>query len=258
MHGILFAIGVALFLGLSAAFHVGIPLAIAALVGLAIIAATGRSARFGKKKFALTAIFLILVPLAAVLYERNQTAVNPDLNHTHADFAVWIGGKQLDFSGAKYMTTESREAKLPPGDPERYLHLHDGNGHVIHRHKPGLRLGDFFASIGFSVASGKQGEWCWYAVKADRPFDGCLSGPIKLYVNGKAYVDSKGNGPFEYVFQDGDHLLIADAVDPSEVQHELSTMTDDACKYSKTCPGRGPAPAESCISDPAAPCRIVP
>ena len=35
---------------------------------------------------------------------------------------------------------------------------------------------------------------------------------------------------------------------------ELQEMTDDACKYSKTCPWRGEPPAESCIADPAVPC----
>ena len=39
-------------------------------------------------------------------------------------------------------------------NPDRkYLHLHDGNGHVIHRHKPDLTLGDFFHSLGMTMTS---------------------------------------------------------------------------------------------------------
>ncbi|HRH94119.1 MAG TPA: hypothetical protein PKV72_06345, partial [Candidatus Peribacteria bacterium] len=108
-----------------------------------------------------------------------RPALNPDPNHTHADFAVWIGGKQQDFSAPKYMSGESTDV-VHDERLSKYFHLHDGNGRVIHRHKPGLPLGDFFASIGFAFGSQKAGEWCWYAQKDAAPFTKCDSGPMKL------------------------------------------------------------------------------
>ena len=176
---------------------------------------------------------------------------NPDANHAHADFAVWTHGKQFDFSDAKYMMTEDEEQAAPANSPKKYFHLHDGNGHVIHRHKPGRPLSDFFSSIGFGVASEKQGEWCWFTLSKKHPFSACESGPMHVYVNGNMWP---GN-PFDYVFQDNDQLLLTDASTDTEVRHELSLMTHDACLYSETCPWRGKAPTESCVSDPTVPCK---
>jgi hypothetical protein len=217
------------------------------------------------------AVILLLPPYAP----------NPDPNHVHADFAVWIGGKQLDFSDPKYMSAppktaqnsifdhfipvasahngvdDEHEEETIPG--REFLHLHDGNGYVIHRHKPGLTLGDFFASIGFSVASGKEGEWCWYQMKEGRPFDKCESGPMHLYVNGELYTHKDplgGDNPLSYVFNDGDQLLLTDATEPREIKWELWNLTSQACKYSKTCPWKGTPPTESCIADPTVPCTL--
>ena len=190
--------------------------------------------------FCLAGIVLIVVFMARFLFQ--ESAKNPDPNHAHADFAVWIGGKQMDFTAEKYMTTEATGGKAPTGNP--YLHLHDGNGHVIHRHKPGLGLGDFFWSLGIDSTHD-----CW-----TKPRRLCLTsdGPLlRLFVNGKEIVPYQDN----YIFADGDHVLITEATDPAEISHELALMTDDACKYSKTCPWKGPAPTESCIADPTVPCK---
>lgn len=179
---------------------------------------------------------------------------NPDPNHTHADFAVWTRGEKLDFSDATYMSGSSKEpAGEHPDDDHKHptLHLHDGVGHVIHSHKPGQPFGDFFASIGFSIASEKPGEYCWYALSANHPFSGCESGPMHLYVNKLLFY---GENPLDYIFNDGDHLLLTDAVSPEALERELAAMTDDACRYSQTCPRRGRPPLENCVADPAVPC----
>ena len=75
---------------------------------------------------------------------------------------------------------------------------------------------------------------------------------LRLFVNGKElpYVDHDN-----YVFADGDRILITDATTDAEVRQELSLMTDDACLYSKTCPWRGAPPTEGCVADPEVPCR---
>jgi hypothetical protein len=181
-----------------------------------------------------------------VLGACNRTPVaNPDPNHTHADFAVWIDGHQMDLSGPQFMSGTSDEADPNHTKHDPYLHLHDGNGHVIHRHKPGLTVADFFASLklGFTdrcFSSGIPGE------------DGelCSEHPFRLFVNGT----EQSFNALTYAFQDGDHILITTATEDAVIKEQLSLMTDDACLYSKTCPWRGEPPTENCIADPEVPC----
>jgi hypothetical protein len=91
-----------------------------------------------------TAIFFLFAKLSSGEAVAAVPAVNPDPNHTHADFAVYIDSKRVDFSDPKYMSTGQKHLS-------QYFHLHDGIGTVIHRHKPGLTLGEFFASLGFMM-----------------------------------------------------------------------------------------------------------
>ncbi len=210
---------------------------------------------------ALAGLVLLCGAVAAVVFiPTPEPAVNPDPNHTHADFAVWINGKQLDFSAAKYMTTEAQEAKLKAGDLRLYLHLHDGNGHVIHRHKPGLTLRDFFETLGatFRVQNGHN-----LCVHFPQTREVCQDEAAhKDWV--MVMNDNQTNFDPAYVFKDGDAILISfngwgDVMPEdkweAELHREWSLMTHDACLYSKTCPARGPAPTESCVSDPTVPCK---
>lgn len=198
------------------------------------------------KRFVPVLLF-VLIAAVSIWYGRNVLAKNPDPNHAHADFAVWIDGKKLNFSDAKYMSGSSSDEH---GDVHEhthlhpYLHLHDGNGHVIHRHKPGLAFDDFFFSLGIGS--------CWGSEFSFGRDGKTVNVGIKLFVNGIEQPEGIG---CNYVFEDGDHLLITNATDKAEVQHELSLMTDDACLYSQTCPRRGKPPTENCIADPAVPCR---
>ncbi len=192
---------------------------------------------------------LIIMALGFAWYagtRRHELAMNPDPNHTHADFAVWVDGQPLDFSSDFYMSGSSTDPShdQEPGN-RKYLHLHDGNGHVLHRHKPGLSLHDFFATLPNSFSySGSQ------LIFADSPVSK-EAYTVRLFVNG---AENKSGG--SYLFNDGDHLLITDAQTDAELQTELSAMTDDACKYSKTCPWKGPPPTENCIADPQVPCVV--
>ena len=188
-----------------------------------------------------------------------QTATNPDPNHTHADFAVFVDGTKLDFSAPQYMTTEAQEATLPPGSIKLFMHLHDGNGHVIHRHKPGLTFGDFFSSIGLKLTkdclkidahqyASLDAGW-----KSDfgRTRDLCADGKFHwtMVVNGEEHVFDPG-----YVFADSDQIMLI--YDSADIWSDSwKQMTNDACLYSKTCPWRGAAPTESCIADPTVPCK---
>ncbi len=186
--------------------------------------------------------FVILCILAFVFVPPPK---NPDPNHTHADFAVWLDGKQIDFAQEKYMSGSS--ADLTHKDARSlYLHLHDGNGHVIHRHKPGLTLCDFFRSL-----NDPKGKSEFDVIGTNFSYQGKMY-QGQLYVNGVLMPDVGCN----YDFQDDDHLLITNATDEAEIKKELSLMTDDACRYSQTCPWKGKPPTENCIADPGVPCTV--
>ncbi len=208
------------------------------------------------KRF-LPVLAFILIAAAAWLYGVNVRVPNPDPNHTHADFAVWIDGKQMDFSDDKYMEKKpTDEESILLGQSSAtgstrsalqvFLHLHDGNGRVIHRHKPDLGFVSFLRSIGFDLT-----DTC---LITDEGKQVCNTehDQWKLFVNGKVLTPYFQN----YMFADGDHILLTNTSDVTEIKRELSLMTDDACLYSKTCPGRGAPPVENCIADPTVPCKI--
>lgn len=192
------------------------------------------------KKFASNT--LPLLALSALLLagcsngDPLRQAENPDPNHTHADFAIYISGEKVNFELDQYMSglpADSEEGHEHDEASEylhNYLHLHDNVGHVIHRHKPGQSLKDFLESLNFPIEDDDQ--WRMFVNGEEMPLD------------------------LDYVFADLDSILLTYDASDEEVQSQLEQMTNDACLYSRTCPQRGDPPAENCISDPAVPCVV--
>lgn len=184
---------------------------------------------------------------------------NPDPNHTHADFAVWVEGEKLSFTDEKFMSGISTDEHTHDEEGEyrhKYLHLHDGIGHVIHRHKPGLTLREFLRSIGMEwvIDTSSGAPYINPAVVGGGATDPQIR--LRLFVNEEEIEPSPGTDILEYIFEDNDKILITDAIDEKEVGTQLDAMTDDACLYSKTCPWRGDPPTENCIADPEVPCVL--
>ncbi len=197
----------------------------------------------------LPAIGLIAIGLAIILvFGSSHTPVpNPDPNHTHADFLVMLDGAPVDFSDPIFMSEAPVEGGRTEGGAMRqYLHLHDAVGHVIHRHKPGLTLQDFFDSIGVGFTA----ECVVYRSPVDRDMT-CSERPWRMFVNGQERPFS-----LNYDFADGDKILLTTAADDAAAEAEWEGLTDDACRYSQTCPWRGKPPAENCVADPEVPCTI--
>lgn len=167
------------------------------------------------------------------------SAVNPDPSHTHADLAIWVKGEKRDLSAEKYMQSEEAGDAAKEENP----HLHDGKGHVIHRHKPGQSIGDFLGAIGITAVR--------QCVTFDNEEDVCASGAARwqMFVNGV-------ERPFDasYVFEDTDALLLTYGATDAQARAQIAAMSADACLYSRTCPERGEPPEENCIADPAVPC----
>ena len=71
--------------------------------------------------------------------------------HFHANFAVFIQGKRVDFSGDQYME-DIQGCKLSNTllQPEERTHMHNNVSDVVHVHDHGVTWGHFFANIGFT------------------------------------------------------------------------------------------------------------
>lgn len=196
----------------------------------------------------LTLTLTLLTACSFFGFGSRQPAVNPDPNHTHADFAIYLEGEKLDFSSPEYMsesegeeTDEDHEAHGHKHHP--YLHLHDGIGHVIHQHKPDLAFGEFLSSLGFTMT-----QQC---LTLDSGVMVCPEGSKKwqMFVNGQEHPLDP-----EFHFKDRDKILLTYGTSSEQIKKQLEAMTDDACLYSRTCPSRGEPPAENCIADPTVPC----
>lgn len=201
------------------------------------------------------ALLMAMILTACSSQQETGRAVNPDPNHTHADFAIYAQGEKIDFSDTRFMADEENHDHddhtstdlSAGGHAHDTMHLHDEVGHIIHRHKPGQTLGDFLDSIGFELT-----QTC---LKTDAGDQYCNDGTAtwRMYVNGQ-HVPINA----EYVFEDEDQILLTLAASDAEIAAQLEQMTDDACLYSKTCPERGDPPEENCVADPTVPCVAPP
>lgn len=149
--------------------------------------------------------------------------------HEHADFKVVLNGKAVDFTQSKYQSTHEKE--LHP-----YSHLHDGEGGVVHKHRTGITLGDFFTSIGIKLTSS--------CIQMDTKEEYCSNetNTLKFFVNGesKTALDS-------YEFNDLDRILISYGPVDQDMSAEQSSISEMACMYSEKCPEKGTPPTENCI-----------
>jgi protein-disulfide isomerase len=125
--------------------------------------------------------------------------------HIHANFMVYTNGTAVDFSKDNEMNPD--------------IHIHNNKGDLIHIHKQGMTLGDFFTSIQMTFSKNSY----------------------TLFVNGKENTQF-----MNYVLQDLDKILITNATDEVTVQKQIASVPDDACIYSLKCPQRGTPPPENC------------
>lgn len=150
--------------------------------------------------------------------------------HVHANIAVVLNGEKLDFRQEKYQSTEAKELDLN-------IHLHDGNGDLIHIHKQGATLGESFTSLGMSLSAD-----CLILDSGEK-FCNDGNNTLKMYVNGKP--DSRFG---DLLPQDLDRILLSYGRDSEEtVERQIGSVADTACIYSLTCPERGEPPAETCV-----------
>lgn len=151
------------------------------------------------------------------------TVTKTEAYHIHANFKVSLNGTPIDFSQAKYQGANGK-------DLDEFIHLHNNKGDLIHIHKQGVTLGEFFTSLKMKLSNGS------FADDAGNTYT------VKMFVNGKE------NSQFaSYVPQDLDKILITNATDAATEQGQIMGVPDDACIYSLKCPARGTPPTENCV-----------
>ena len=142
-----------------------------------------------------------------------------DSQHIHADWKVYINGKQLDFSDKSHM--ERMGNNLPVSS---FIHVDSGapapekTGDIIHMHATGVPLWIFFKSVGMDFNKD--------CITLENKEKFCNEGNKKL----KFYVNGKLNDELEnYAFKDLDEILISYGDETEEeIRKQLSTITDFA------------------------------
>ncbi|MBP9812251.1 hypothetical protein KBC86_02635 [Candidatus Gracilibacteria bacterium] len=71
--------------------------------------------------------------------------------HWHANFALYMSGELVDFSGNEYMEETSRCNVTTDVRPEDRIHLHDNKGGLVHVHMAGSTWGDLFSNLSWSL-----------------------------------------------------------------------------------------------------------
>lgn len=158
--------------------------------------------------------------------------------HWHFGLSLVLNDKKIDLSLPKYQSTD--EVKL-----DEMAHLHDGNGSIVHVHQTGVTLERFFKSIGMDMTSG-----C-FTTDTGEKLCNTNTKEIAVYVNGEK--EPRGS---TYEPQDLDRILVI--YGPTEnltLSTWITSVSDDACIYSKTCPERGSPPDESCVGGVAGGCE---
>ena len=174
----------------------------------------------------LIGISLILAALFILFFFLNPQT--PAEYHTHSDFKVYLGGVAVDFSQDKYMTSE--EQLISP-----FVHLHDGDGELIHVHYEGITLRQFFNSLKMDVNSS-----C-FVLDDKTQYCNNNQNQLKLYVNGKQVTEIASYKP-----QDLDRILISyGAENEVELKQQIDSVSNNACIQSSKCPERGKASDES-------------
>ncbi|MBI4145461.1 hypothetical protein HY493_04640 [Candidatus Woesearchaeota archaeon] len=133
--------------------------------------------------------------------------------HEHADFLVFVNGKQIDFTRPEHQEVHG------------LVHLEDPEiaPYVIHKHATGITYGMFFTTLDIDV-----GDCLTVNSKEFCDSNGRL---VKYYLNGKLTPDLANAE-----ISDVDKVLVSyGAESVSEVQQQLTSIGDNACKQSKKC-----------------------
>ena len=128
--------------------------------------------------------------------------------HVHASILVRIFGDKFDFSVPTYQIKSS------------WIHFEESDGTTIHRHSSGVELGYLFDTINIGIDNK-----C-YIFPDGRQFCSNEDYSLKYYINHQLV-----NGVYDYVFEDGDRILITYGSEtPEQIEIQLRELDSQIIK----------------------------
>lgn len=173
--------------------------------------------------------FRTLINAALLKAPKIEEQALGEKTHEHIDLKVYLGSKQLDLSQAKYQSTDEDEK-----DPN--VHVHDGNGDVVHKHREGVTLGMFFKSLDISF------DQNCFVLDTGEKYCSDEQNQLRFLVNG--IEDSRFA---DYELNDLDRVLINYGPKDESLENKINSVTDLSCMYSEKCPEKGTPPTEGCV-----------
>lgn len=166
----------------------------------------------------------LVLGMLVVLGVRFETYA-PEHTHYHANFAVFINGKQEEFKNPKYyqevaICSKSRGITLP----EARAHLHDKDNSAIHIHDHAVTWGQFLNNIGWNIGNN-------FLVTDDNTvYQEAAENKLHIYINNQDYtgITTLTNT----VIKDKDRLLISFGnQDDQTLLKEAKAVSNSAAKY---------------------------
>tara|TARA_B100001013_G_scaffold339356_1_gene261296 strand:- start:240 stop:836 length:597 start_codon:yes stop_codon:yes gene_type:complete len=128
--------------------------------------------------------------------------------HDHASILVRIFGDKFDFSVPTYQIKSS------------WIHFEESDGTTIHRHSSGVELGYLFDTINIGIDNK-----C-YIFPDGRQFCTNEDYSLKYYIN-----HQRVNDVYDYVFEDGDRILITYGSEtPEQIEMQLRELDSQIIK----------------------------
>ncbi len=149
------------------------------------------------------AAFVIFLPKP----DNDNVQIGPlGSTHIHADFAVYLNGKQVSFNDDTYFIGDKHN---------QYSHVHEPHSTLIHMHATGITIGYFMNAVGYPFNA--------TCITLDEKDKLCNDGENTL----KFYVNEKTNDRFNnYVIRNLDKILISYGSDTEEeLKQQLDSVT---------------------------------
>ena len=128
--------------------------------------------------------------------------------HIHASILVRIFGDKFDFSVPTYQIKSS------------WIHFEESDGTTVHRHSSGVELGYLFDTINIGIDNK-----C-YIFPDGRQFCTNEDYSLKYYIN-----HQRVNDVYDYVFEDGDRILITYGSEtPDQIEIQLRELDSQIIK----------------------------
>lgn len=141
--------------------------------------------------------------------------------HFHANFYVFINGKQLNFATPEFMEDVSACKITNDILPNERVHLHNNDGDSIHVHHEGVSWQHFFQNIGFTF----ENEFIYSASWGIQEYTG--DSQAKFVLNGKIVKN-----PTSKLIHSEDALFIYyGAISDEELLKLANSMPKDAHEY---------------------------